>query len=133
MDLMLLLIYIALIGALSFEGVNFILLIKLRKWSMTAGKNLISQVVNALNLKFAGHQEKIGEALTQETISKLAESIPQEAQEQISKQIDIPSLIQAFLSGQIKREDLVRYAPLLLNALKEGGENPQTSNSQGRW
>lgn len=131
MDLLLILIYVALIGALSFEAVNFILLIKLRKWSMTAGKNLISQVVNALNLRYAGHQEKIGEALTQETISKLAEQIPEEAQKEISKQIDIPTLIQAFLSGQLKREDLVRYAPLLLNQLKEGQE--QAENEGKRW
>jgi hypothetical protein len=136
------LIYVVLAGALSFEAVNFILLIKLRHWSLTAGKNLIGQVVRALNIKsnalFNPDGEKgetVKEALKNivenEQIQPIIDKIAQ-SPEAGNFQLDIPSLVQGFITGQITRQDLIQYAPLILKYFQ--GNNGNTGkNPERRW
>lgn len=135
------LIYVVLGLAIGFEAVNFILLIKLRRWSLTAGKNLIGQVVRALNIRSNALVNPDGEK--GETVKEALSSIVQS--EQVQPLIDqlanspeakginlnIPALIQGFISGQITKQDLVQYAPLILKAMK-GNESTQTQ-SDHRW
>lgn len=116
---------------LPIDAFNLYLLIRLWKWSQTAGKNLISQVIKALNLNYGGHEEKIGEAIKSETLRNFADSLPEELQNQIPKGIDIPALVQAFIRGEIKKEDIIRFAPIILKKLQS--DAGQTGPSSGRW
>lgn len=115
---------------LPIDAFNLYLLVKLWRWSQTAGKNLISQVVKALNLNYADHKEKIGEAIKSESLANFAESLPDEIQNQIPSSINVQELIQAFIRGDLKKEDIVRFAPIFLNKLKEKNEGSSTSD---RW
>jgi len=116
---------------LPIDAFNLYLLVRLWKWSQTAGKNLISQVVKALNLNYGSHEEKIGEAIKSETLANFADQLPEEIQNQIPKGIEIPALVQAFIQGKIKKEDIVRFLPIILKKMKEdGGKDAQTG---GRW
>lgn len=120
---------------LPIDAFNLYLLVKLWKWSQTAGKNLISQVVKALNLNYGNHQEKIGEAIKSETMASFAEQLPEEIQKQIPAGINIQALTQAFIRGDIKKEDIIRMAPVFLKKMKEsGGENGNGTKTPGnRW
>ena len=135
------LIYVVLAGALSFEAVNFVLLIKLRHWSLTAGKNLISQVIKALNVKSNAllnpdgeKGEVVKEALSNivqsEQLQPVLDSIAQ-SPEAAGIKLDIPALIQGFMTGQITKQDLIQFAPLILKKLQEKPSNP--SGGPGRW
>jgi len=116
---------------LPIDAFNLYLLVKLWRWSQTAGKNLISQVVKALNLNYGSHEEKIGEAIKSETLANFAQQLPEEIQSQIPKGIDIQALVQAFVQGKIKKEDIIRFLPIFLKKMKEdGGKDVQTG---GRW
>jgi len=117
---------------LPIDAFNLYLLVKLWRWSQTAGKNLISQVVKALNLKYGSHEEKIGEAIKSETLANFAETLPEEIQNQIPKGIDIQALVQAFIQGKIKKEDIIRFAPIILKKMKEDGDKG-VSTGGGRW
>lgn len=121
-----------LLFLLPIDAFNLYLLVKLWKWSQTAGKNLISQVVKALNLNYGAHEEKIGEAIKSETLANFAEHLPEELQSQIPKGIDIQALVQAFLQGKIKKEDIIRFAPIILKKMKEDG-GKEGSSPGGRW
>lgn len=136
------LIYVVLAGALSFEAVNFILLIKLRHWSLTAGKNLIGQVVRALNIKsnalFNADGEKgetVKEALKNVVESDQMQPILQSlasSDQGNGPQIDVSAIIQGLISGQITKQDLIQYAPLVLKYLNNKPSNPGTKGP-GRW
>ena len=121
-----------LLFLLPIDAFNLYLLVRLWKWSQTAGKNLISQVVKALNLNYGGHEEKIGEAIKSETLASFAESLPEEIQNQLPKGIDVQALVQAFVAGKIKKEDIIRFMPIILKKLKEDGRKEGTSPG-GRW
>jgi hypothetical protein len=135
------LIYVVLGGAITFEIINFVLLIKLRKWSLTAGRNLISQVIRALNVKSNAlvnpngeKGEVIKDALqnvaNNEALQPMLEAIaanPEEA----GKHLNVGSVIQAFMRGDLTKEDLIQFAPMIMSKLndKKSGESP----SHGRW
>lgn len=134
------LIYVVLAGALSFEAVNFILLIKLRHWSQTAGKSLISQVIKALNIRsnalvnLDGEKgESLKNALSNVVSNEAIQPLINDAiQSGKAPSIDIGSLIQGFMEGRITRADLVQYAPLLINMFKD--KKPESENvSHSRW
>lgn len=116
---------------LPIDAFNLYLLLKLWKWSQTSGRNLISQVVKSLNLNYGAHEEKIGEAIKSEALANFTDQLPEEIQNQIPKGIDVPALVQAFLQGKIKKEDIVRFLPIILKKMKEDGG--KTGTSPGRW
>ena len=137
------LIYVVLGGALSFEVVNFVLLIKLRNWSQTAGKNLISQVIKALNIKsnalYNSDGQKgetiknsIEELANSEAVQPILQSLTKETEES-DPGIDIGGIIQGLMTGEITKADLAQYAPLIIKFLKNKPQNQNQPPVNGHW
>lgn len=116
---------------LPIDAMNLYLLVRLWKWSQTAGKNLISQVVKALNLNYGDHKEKIGEAIKGEALTSLAEALPEDVQNALPGNINYSALIQGFLNGEVKKEDIIRLAPVILKNMKSKQVEP--GQKSGRW
>lgn len=135
--------YLALISALAIDIFNLRLLLMLWDWSQHAGKNLIDQVRNALNLKNGGDSplkdqiiDSIKSGNLQENIRALADANPEMAQE-IKNSIDPNMLLSALITGELKLKDIKGYLPLFAaNILKEGMNNSNnggSSSGPGHW
>ena len=118
---------IALLSAISIDIFNMWLLIRLWKWSQTAGKSLIGQVVRSLNIK-PGNSPKIKDQI-QDIIGNISESDQESGplDMDISK-INIPALIAKFQSGNMDIKDFLPIAMKIMSS-----NNNSNNNNNGKW
>ncbi len=125
---------------LPIDAFNLYLLVRLWKWSQTAGRKLIGDVIKRLNLEYTnidGQKEKISSSLSDVINSERAAPIINEMGEKLAQQgvnLDLSSIIQGVLTGQISRDELIQYAPMVLKVLNGTPSNNESSSSNGgRW
>lgn len=118
---------IALATAITIDLFNMWLLVRLWKWSQTAGKSLIGQVVRSLNIK-PGNNPKIKDQI-QDIIGNISEPDQETGplDMDISK-INIPALITKYQSGNM---DIKDFLPIAMKLLSSQGNN-QKGNG-GAW
>jgi len=121
----------------TIELINLWFLERLYKWSQTAGKRLIGDVIKQLNLvrkNADGTVEKLSttlsNAIQSEEVRPIVEKL-NEVGQKAGVKLDFQTILQGILSGKIGKEDLVDYAPLILNYLTQTNETSETHSD--RW